>query len=90
MTRKQAELIVDAAYGGPAKAWPRDLPVVNFVLDALDRAGAFPSEATEAEIASVATSILRCERNALEVDTVVWYQYALRLASACRAAGLVR
>lgn len=90
MTRARAEAAIDAAYGGAR--WPKDREVVAFLLRALDRAGAFGDEATLAEIAYVARTILKHESK-LTVDGLgmgMVAGLALRLATACRAAGLVK
>lgn len=62
------------------------------LLEALDRAGAFPSEATLAEISDVAEQALALEVRLARQGGVAddWRNIALRLASACRAAGLVK
>lgn len=53
---------------------------------ALDRAGAFPSEATIAEIRSLSEDILEETWTGKET----WRSLALRLATACRDAGLLK
>lgn len=58
------------------------------MVRALDRAGAFPGEATLAEIESVARTILDDE--VAHPGSFTHREDALRLASACRAAGLVK
>jgi hypothetical protein len=60
------------------------------LLEALDRAGAFPSEETAAEIADVAREILDRAEQAPKPWTGMLQRKALRLASACRAVGLVK
>ncbi len=90
MTKKQAIEILNATL---SKYDFDDQPRAALVADLqedLDRAGAFPSEATLAEIDAVSASVFRCERASLEPGVDVWRNAALRLASACRAAGLVK
>lgn len=61
-------------------------------LDAIDRAGAFQSEAALAEIDAVASEILAFAkflgRDGFERGSAI--DLALRLANACRDAGLVK
>jgi len=90
MTKKQAIEILSATHPkfGPHEVGPR-VDRRNAGLDAieaLDRAGAFPSEETAAEIQSAALSIIRCEPNSAQETGAL----ALRIASACRVAGLVK
>lgn len=87
MTRARAWDAIRAAYGSAIEERAVRRDVVLGALDALDRAGAFPSDATMAEIDAVAGSILRAENRLADSDTGLW---ALRLASACRDAGLLK
>lgn len=96
MTRKQAIEILDEVIPkvGPHEVGERARRRIAGlgVIDALDRAGAFPSEATEAEIDRVAREIIENDHR-LTVDGLGMSKVAtlaLRLASACRAAGLVK
>lgn len=90
ITREQASEVVESqeAPGNNqsyAMAWYDGMLAA---VEVLDRAGAFPSEATLADIANVARTIL--EDEAAHPGSFTHREDALRLASACRAAGLVK
>ncbi len=96
ITKKQASEVVEAQEA-PGRNQSYAMAWYDGMLEsveALDRAGAFPSEATLAEIADVANRVLAAEaaehKNAPWFDSALWRNAALRLASACRAAGLVK
>lgn len=63
--------------------------MVEDLADDLDRAGVFLGEATLAEIESAAREILSRD-GWTNLEVWEWHTLALRLASACRAAGLVK
>jgi len=87
MTKKQAIEILDSAKPG---RWERDTGVA--LIEDLARAGAFQSEALLVEIIAAATEIISApdiEDATSEFSKDYWIKLALRLAAACRAAGLV-
>lgn len=91
MTRARAEAALDATFEGE---WRGGLAEIGAVLDALDRAGAFGDEATLAEIADAAREILIKEHGGPQIGAPSvsgpMGRLALRLATACRKAGLVK
>ena len=83
MTKKQAIEILRLENAADATGSTAKRNARAELLEALGRAGAFPSEENAAEIDACARELLRHDR----ATTVAGL--ALRLASACRAAGLV-
>jgi hypothetical protein len=60
------------------------------MIEALDRAGAFQSEEAAAEIDAVSREVLKRAGLSPKPWTGMMQRAALRLATACRAAGLVK
>lgn len=94
MTKKQAIEILNAAEQPTPRAVRRHVPALD-LIEALDRAGAFQSEeqafADISRISAIALNAMNSgKRDNAWSDVVLWRNMALRLATACRAAGLVK